>query len=70
MSESSAAVRLVAVNDQLGNRGEADRDLDAFFRGKAVCERHPNKLWPHDDCAGPGMPPPNEKAGDASARRR
>ena len=23
-----------------------------------VCEKHPEKLWPHDDCAGPGMPCP------------
>jgi hypothetical protein len=21
-----------------------------------VCEQHPEKGWPHDDCAGPGMP--------------
>lgn len=20
------------------------------------CEQHPEKDWPHDDCAGPGMP--------------
>lgn len=20
-----------------------------------VCEQHPDKPWPHDDCAGPGM---------------
>jgi hypothetical protein len=43
---------------------DAERDLDAFFRGEAVCERHPDKPWPHDDCAGPGMPPPSENAGD------
>lgn len=21
-----------------------------------ICEQHPDKPWPHDDCAGPGMP--------------
>lgn len=20
-----------------------------------ICEEHPDKPWPHDDCAGPGM---------------
>jgi hypothetical protein len=24
-----------------------------------VCEAHPELPWPHDDCAGPGMPCPN-----------
>jgi hypothetical protein len=24
--------------------------------GEWVCEQHPNMPWPHDDCAGPGMP--------------
>ena len=22
-----------------------------------VCEAHPDREWPHDDCPGPGMPP-------------
>jgi hypothetical protein len=30
----------VRIQRRLG-WGEADRDLDAFFRGEAVCERHP-----------------------------
>jgi hypothetical protein len=21
-----------------------------------LCEQHPERAWPHDDCAGPGMP--------------
>jgi hypothetical protein len=21
-----------------------------------ICEQHPEQGWPHDDCAGPGMP--------------
>lgn len=21
-----------------------------------ICEAHPEKPWPHDDCGGPGMP--------------
>lgn len=21
-----------------------------------ICETHPDKAWPHDDCPGPGMP--------------
>ena len=24
--------------------------------GSMMCEAHPGKEWPHDDCAGPGMP--------------
>ena len=24
-----------------------------------VCEEHPLTVWPHDDCAGPGMPVSN-----------
>lgn len=24
--------------------------------GGWVCEQHPHLEWPHDDCAGPGMP--------------
>ena len=24
-----------------------------------ICEEHPIELWPHDDCAGPGMQCPN-----------
>jgi hypothetical protein len=23
-----------------------------------ICEAHPDQPWPHDDCAGPGMPGP------------
>ena len=23
--------------------------------GGWVCEQHPDREWPHDDCAGPGM---------------
>ncbi len=23
-----------------------------------LCEQHPEKPWPHDDCAGPGVPCP------------
>jgi hypothetical protein len=23
-----------------------------------ICAQHPEKGWPHDDCAGPGMPCP------------
>jgi hypothetical protein len=37
---------------------EAAPGVDAFFR-ECVCERHPDKPWPHDDCPGPGMPPPS-----------
>ena len=21
-----------------------------------ICEEHPDKPWPHDDCSGPGVP--------------
>lgn len=21
-----------------------------------ICEQHPERVWPHEDCAGPGMP--------------
>jgi hypothetical protein len=23
-----------------------------------ICEQHPDRPWPHDDCAGPGEPCP------------
>jgi hypothetical protein len=23
-----------------------------------ICEEHPDRGWPHDDCAGPGVPCP------------
>lgn len=29
-----------------------------------VCEQHPTQPWPHDDCAGPGVPCPLCNAGD------
>ena len=25
-----------------------------------ICEEHPLKPWPHDDCPGPGMPASNQ----------
>lgn len=28
-----------------------------FLAGEVVCEQHPAKPWPHEDCEGPGMPP-------------
>jgi hypothetical protein len=47
---------------QNGNRTEAAPGVDAFFLDaffrKWVCETHPDKPFPHDDCPGPGMPPP------------
>jgi hypothetical protein len=45
-------------DDRNGSRSEAEAapGVTAFFR-KWVCEQHPDKPWPHDDCAGPGMPP-------------
>ncbi len=33
---------------------EVDRTLMDW-----ICEQHPNLVWPHDDCAGPGMPASN-----------
>lgn len=35
----------------------AANDIDrlAEAAGGWVCEQHPDKSWPHDDCAGPGM---------------
>lgn len=24
--------------------------------GGWICEQHPDRTWPHDNCAGPGMP--------------
>ena len=30
-----------------------------FCRDGWVCEQHPGRGWPHDDCAGPGMPCPH-----------
>lgn len=34
-------------------------DLNTVFLaadGSMMCESHPGHEWPHDDCAGPGMP--------------
>lgn len=34
-------------------------DQDTMFMaadGSMMCERHPGQEWPHNDCAGPGMP--------------
>ena len=41
-----------------------DAPISATFRAQDVvnaceewiCEQHPHLHWPHDDCAGPGMP--------------
>jgi len=34
--------------------------VNKFTCGKCdhgwICEEHPDRPWPHDDCAGPGMP--------------
>ena len=36
--------------------GDADKRLRALRTGTVqTCERHPDDLWPHDGCAGPGM---------------
>lgn len=29
-----------------------------------VCEQHPDKPWPHDDCPGPGMLKRDVRDGD------
>jgi hypothetical protein len=41
---------------QNGNRSEITPGVEAFFR-EWVCEQHPDRPFPHDDCPGPGMPP-------------
>ena len=51
---------LTAARELYGNRGHA-RCNDGW-----ICEQHPEQGWPHDDCAGPGMPcaicqPPDER---------
>lgn len=41
-----------------------ERDQDSMAARQAqliqadgwMCEQHPGTEWPHDDCAGPGMP--------------
>lgn len=37
-----------------GATNEIERAVDAA--GGWVCEEHPDREWPHDDCPGPGMP--------------
>lgn len=37
-----------------GFRDELHADIEAT--GGWRCEEHPDLPWPHDDCAGPGMP--------------
>lgn len=34
----------------------AQRGADLIRRDGWTCEKHPGLEWPHDDCAGPGMP--------------
>lgn len=53
------------LKDQEGNVIEGDHEVpSAQPTDKVVdpytdmvCEEHPDKPWPHDDCLGPGMPP-------------
>ncbi len=33
-----------------------ERQNDLIRRDGWMCEQHPGTEWPHDDCAGPGMP--------------
>lgn len=33
-----------------------ERDAELLKRDGWMCEQHPGKEFPHDDCAGPGMP--------------
>ncbi len=37
---------------------EAHRELMHVCNDGWICEEHPEQGWPHDDCAGPGMPCP------------
>lgn len=34
----------------------SDIGAEVQDRGGWVCEQHPDRPFPHDDCAGPGMP--------------
>ena len=34
----------------------ANPGLRALNDGVSQCEQHPGVVWPHGDCAGPGMP--------------
>jgi hypothetical protein len=33
-----------------------------------ICEQHPDRAWPHEDCAGPAMPCPRCQAADERPR--
>lgn len=33
-----------------------EHQADLIARDGWMCEKHPGREWPHDDCAGPGMP--------------
>lgn len=57
---------LEALADQIEKEGiEAEQAEVPEVPGKVeqepevdmVCEAHPDREWPHDDCPGPGMPP-------------
>jgi hypothetical protein len=55
MSADEGSLRAEREHEQ--NMYRADRD--AMFKaadGSMMCEAHPGHEWPHDDCAGPGMP--------------
>ena len=43
-----------------GCRGEGTKQCSQCKQGW-TCEKHPGTPWPHDECAGPGMPCQNRE---------
>ncbi len=49
-----------AMNDTGMRHGTKAHEADTCAKCEPgdgwICEQHPDKHWPHDDCIGPGMP--------------
>ena len=55
LSEQLAAFTDAAPKSA-GWKYQHEHQNDLIGRDGWMCETHPGRYWPHDDCAGPGMP--------------
>jgi hypothetical protein len=56
---TSSACWAPSRRGKISKRHEGMTDNCARCQGERwICERHPDRSWPHDDCAGPGEPCP------------
>jgi hypothetical protein len=57
----TAREEVAALN---GASARTKTPVERFFEGDMECEEHAGVAWPHDDCAGPGMPWTAPRVGD------